>query len=167
MFHAYLQYFSRSTHTTHRRSRCAEPVFSSSSSARSDPSRPLVTQTGSYPTIVCDKIYLMARPHTNTAVATADTVGSPPVLGQFGASGSAQATAEAFFALIFATAPGKVVLSSGSSSQSFDINAGINSIRAPLIPGQGMRATLARSGTTYIDFAPSFTFASECSAGLA
>lgn len=44
-------------------------------------------KTGTYPTIACDVVYLMARPHDNRAVGTNDPAG-PPTLGQYGAPGS-------------------------------------------------------------------------------
>jgi hypothetical protein len=44
-------------------------------------------KTGKYPTISCDVVYLMARPHDNRAVGTNDPAG-PPTLGQYGAPGS-------------------------------------------------------------------------------
>ena len=116
-------------------------------------------KTGSYPAITCDKIYLHARPHTNTAVATADTAGAPPTLGPNGAQGSQTAAAEAFFALVFATSAGDIVMSSGGSMKTFPVKAGINIFTAPLTPGSGMNAKLVRQGSTFIDFTPNFTFA--------
>ncbi|KAL7410783.1 glycosyl hydrolase family 71-domain-containing protein [Mrakia frigida] len=116
-------------------------------------------KTGSYPAITCDKIYLHARPHINTAVATADTAGGRrPTLGQNGAAGSHTAAANNFFALVFATSAGTVVMKSGSSSQKFSVPAGITILTAPLTAGSGMTATLSRSGKTYVDFTPAFTF---------
>jgi len=116
---------------------------------------------GAYPAITCDKIYLQARPHINTAVATADTAGAPPTLGQNGAAGSWTAATNNFFALVFATSAGTVVMKSGSSSKTFSVPAGITVLTAPLTTGSGMTATLSRGGTTYVDFTPSFTFAGE------
>ncbi|CDZ96275.1 Glycoside hydrolase, family 71 [Phaffia rhodozyma] len=117
-------------------------------------------KTGKFPAITCDKVYLSARPHVNTAVATADTAGAPPTLTQTGASGSNTAEINSFFALVFATAPSTVTLSSGTSSTTFSVNAGISSLASPLVGGQGMKVVLTRSGSTYVDYSPSnYTFA--------
>lgn len=126
----------------------------------------------------------MARPHVNPISASSDSVG-PPSLGQNGdygslnqvrplstrflSSPSTEATimqvSNSFFALVFATAPGTLVLSSGSQSTTTQLTAGINRVSSPLVVGQGMKAVLSRSGRTYVTLQPaSYTFAGERSA---
>lgn len=120
-------------------------------------------KTGVYPTITCDVIYLMSRPHDNTAVASADSAGAPPTLGQGGAAGSYTAETNSFFALVFATSSATVKLTSGSSSKTFTVPAGITRVEAPTTNGYAINAKMTRNGQTFVDFTPSgFKFSGRC-----
>lgn len=67
-----------------------------------------------------------------------------------------------FFALVFSTAPATVTLTSGSSSKTFTIPAGISRLEAPLQTGAGMNVKMVRGQQTYVNFTPSgFTFAGK------
>ncbi|QRW12672.1 alpha-1,3-glucanase [Ceratobasidium sp. AG-Ba] len=94
-------------------------------------------KTGQYPAITKDQVFLSARPHPAKAMPTEDNL----------------------WAVVFATQPGKLTLSADPSKpQSFDIPAGVSKLQIPLIPGQGITATLTRNGATVVDMKPDFTF---------
>lgn len=106
-------------------------------------------KTGSYPTITQDKVFLMARPHPAMANANADSVGPPT---------GREHSQDNFYALIFATAPSSVTLTSGAGSQSFSVNAGVTRLQYALAPGGGMSAKISRNGADVVSLSPNFTF---------
>jgi glucan endo-1,3-alpha-glucosidase len=106
-------------------------------------------KTGSYPAITQDKVYLMARPHPAFANAYADSVG-PPTGREY--------SQDNMYALVFATSPSTVTLSSGAGSQSFSVNAGVTRLQHALAAGGGMSAKITRNGADVVDFSPNFTF---------
>lgn len=106
-------------------------------------------RTGNYPAITQDKVYLTARPHPAFANAYSDPVGPPT---------GREHTQDNFYALVFATAPSTVVLSSGAGSQTFSVNAGATRLQYALAAGGGMSAKITRNGADVVNFSPSFTF---------
>ncbi|CED82064.1 Glycoside hydrolase, family 71 [Phaffia rhodozyma] len=115
-------------------------------------------RSGSYPDIEQDVIHLSARPHSNSAVASADDCGRPTG-GQNGPADGYQWTEDKFFALVFASGAGSVTLTSGSLSSTHDVQAGINYLDASLQSGSGMSATMTRDGTVTASVSPaSYTF---------
>ncbi|QRV84039.1 alpha-1,3-glucanase [Ceratobasidium sp. AG-Ba] len=125
-------------------------------------------KTGQYPAITKDQVFLSARPHPAKADASNDPVGKPKdfelvayILGPFCyfTNRSFPQTEDNLWAVVFATQPGKLTLSADPSKpQSFDIPAGVSKLQIPLIPGQGITATLTRNGATVVDMKPDFTF---------
>lgn len=107
-------------------------------------------KTGSYPAITEDKLYLWARPHPSSANAP-DPVGKPD---------NFQLDQDVLWAVVFATAPATVTLyTSDTTSQTFQVQAGVNKLSTDLTPGGYMRGTVQRNGQTVIDFRPQgYTF---------
>ncbi|PSR74813.1 hypothetical protein PHLCEN_2v9527 [Hermanssonia centrifuga] len=102
-------------------------------------------KTGSYPQITEDKLYMWARPHTKDANAP-DPVGKPD---------NYELDQDVLWAVVFATANSTVTLyTSDSTSQTFNVNAGVNKISTDLTPGGYMRGTIVRNGQTIVDFRP-------------
>ncbi|KAL7413970.1 glycoside hydrolase, partial [Mrakia frigida] len=92
-------------------------------------------KTGQYPQISNDRIFLSSRPHSNTANAWgAGEFGRPTGMQNGDPNGYLWPTND-FFALVFAKAAGTVVLSSGSISKSFNVNAGVNFLSCGLSTG--------------------------------
>ncbi|KAL7413969.1 glycosyl hydrolase family 71-domain-containing protein [Mrakia frigida] len=118
-------------------------------------------KTGQYPQISNDRIFLSSRPHSNTANAWGAGEFGRPTGMQNGDPNGYLWTTNDFFALVFAKAAGTVVLSSGSISKSFNVNAGVNFLSCGLSTGNGMRAVLSRSGSNVLNFQPSFTFTQD------
>ncbi|KAG8741790.1 hypothetical protein FRC11_014623, partial [Ceratobasidium sp. 423] len=107
-------------------------------------------KTGQYPTIEKDQIFLTARPHPARADASNDPVGKPTDF---------ELTEDALWAVVFATAPAKVALSTDPAKpEEFDIPTGVSKLRIPLVPGQGIAATMVRGGATLVDMKPDFYF---------
>ena len=106
---------------------------------------------GKYPKIKTDKIYLWARPHPKDADASNDPVGKPD---------NFELDQDVLWAVVFATAPGSVTLStSDSTQQTFPVQAGVNKLQLELTPGGYMRGVLTRDGKTVIDLRPQgYTF---------
>ncbi|OBZ69001.1 hypothetical protein A0H81_11350 [Grifola frondosa] len=107
-------------------------------------------KTGSAPAITQDKIYLWARPHPKDADSP-DPVGKPTdfILTQ-----------DTLWALVFATSDATVTLAtSNTTSQTFNVTAGVNKLSLPLTPGGFIQGTLQRGGQTVVDVKPdNFTF---------
>ncbi|KAF9450512.1 glycoside hydrolase family 71 protein [Macrolepiota fuliginosa MF-IS2] len=109
-------------------------------------------KTGSYPAITEDAIYFWARPHPAQATASADPLARP--------SGYDYAE-DSLWALVFATQPGQVTLTCGSSTQQFSIEAGVNKLKLPLSSGT-ITVSMTRNGQTIINQSPSdFTYSSS------
>ena len=107
-------------------------------------------KTGTYPDITEDKLYLWARPHPGNAVASSDPVGPPD---------SYQLLADVMFAVVMATSPCTVTLAtSTSSSQSFDVPAGVTKLSLPIAAGGTMYGKIVRNGNTVLELDPQFTF---------
>ena len=111
-------------------------------------------KTGAEPVVTQDSIVLQGRPHIRDAKAPADKLGVPP----FGF----KATEDKFFGTVFATAPGKITLSSapdGSDAVTTDVPAGVSKIAHPLVVGGNMKAILTRDNKEVVNLTPAgFTF---------
>lgn len=106
-------------------------------------------RTGSYPTITQDELYIWARPHTKNAQASNDPMGPPT---------NYQLTEDKMWAVVFATQPATVTLTTGSP-QTFDVPAGVTKLSLALQPGAGMSGSVSRNGNTVVDVqAPGYTF---------
>ncbi|PCH40092.1 glycoside hydrolase family 71 protein [Wolfiporia cocos MD-104 SS10] len=108
-------------------------------------------RTGSYPEITTDQLYMWARPHPKNADASNDPVGKPT---------SYQLTQDLLWAVVFATEPSTVTLTTAPSvSQTFAVPAGVTKLSMALTPGSGMSGTITRNGATVVDVqADGFTF---------
>jgi glucan endo-1,3-alpha-glucosidase len=107
-------------------------------------------KTGSFPEITEDKIYLWSRPHPRDATASSDPVGKPQ---------SFQLLEDVVFAVVMATSPSKVTLSTGpSSSQTFDVPSGVTKLTIPISGGGTMYGKIERGGNIIVELDPDFTF---------
>ena len=106
-------------------------------------------KTGSYPEINQDKIYLWSRPHPRDATASSDSVGKPD---------SYQLMEDAVYAVVMATSPSKVTLSTGPSSKTFDVPAGVSKLTIPISAGGTMYGKVERDGNTVVELDPEFNF---------
>ena len=107
-------------------------------------------KTGSYPEINQDKIYLWSRPHPRDATASSDSVGKPQ---------SYQLLEDAVYAVVMATSPSTVTLSTGpSSSQTFNVPIGLSKLSIPISAGGTMYGKIERNGNTIVELDPDFTF---------
>ncbi|KAG8992977.1 hypothetical protein FRB93_002129 [Tulasnella sp. JGI-2019a] len=105
-------------------------------------------KTGVYPVIREDRVILSARPHARDADAN-DHVERPT---------NWQWTDDYLWALVFATAPGVITLSSGSNSQSYNVVGGVSKLQ--LAQGEGgVGAAMSRNGENVYSFSPTgFSF---------
>lgn len=58
------------------------------------------------------------------------------------------------WAAVFAPSAATVTLSCGSSTQTFNVNAGVTKLKIPLAPGK-MSVKMVRNGQTIIEYTPS------------
>ncbi|KAJ7250848.1 glycoside hydrolase [Mycena haematopus] len=109
-------------------------------------------KTGNPPVIAQDEIIMYSRPHPANAQSP-DPVGPPT---------NFQVTQDAVWAIVMATAPGSVTLSTtATDAQSFDVQAGINKLSIPIAPGGTLNAELSRNGASVVTLAnpgTNFTF---------
>lgn len=106
-------------------------------------------KTGAYPAVTTDKLILWARPHPHLAQASADPVGEPT---------GYQNTDDNLYAAVFATSAGSVTLTSGSTSQTFTVTAGLNKLKMPLAAG-AIGGQLTRNGATVASYDSTGSFA--------
>ncbi|KAF9516438.1 glycoside hydrolase family 71 protein [Hydnum rufescens UP504] len=112
-------------------------------------------RTGVYPTITKNRIFLSSRPHSRDLTIN-DPIGKPS---------NWQWTDDYLYAVVFATGPGSLRLSIGSSSSTTDINAGVNKIKLALSPGSPTAVLFDSGGNTILTFSPSgFTYITNPSA---
>ena len=95
-------------------------------------------KTGTYPAITEDKIIIWQRPHPHNAIATNDPAGQPT---------GWQNTDDNLYAVVMATAAGSVTLNAGSTSQTFQVSAGLSKLKIPSAVG-GMGGSISRNGQT-------------------
>lgn len=107
-------------------------------------------KTGTYPTIEKDQIYMWSRPHPAAAEAP-DSVPQPT---------NYQLFQDYVWAVVLTTAPSSVTLStSDSSSQTFDVPAGLSKLSVPISAGDTMKGSIVRDNQTVVELsADSFTF---------
>ncbi|EGN98394.1 glycoside hydrolase family 71 protein [Serpula lacrymans var. lacrymans S7.3] len=107
-------------------------------------------KTGSYPAVTKDQLYLWSRTHPVNADAP-DPVGRPS---------NYQLTQDKLWAVVMATAPSTVILSTSSTnSQTFSVPEGVSKLSLPIEAGGIMHGTITRNGQTVVDLQPSnFTF---------
>ncbi|KAK8865867.1 hypothetical protein IAR55_001015 [Kwoniella newhampshirensis] len=99
-------------------------------------------KTGSYPSITKDEIIMWARPHPHDATATSDPVGRPTGWTY---------TEDNLYAVVLATAPSTVTLTSGTNSQTFSVSEGLTKLKIPMSAGS-MGGTIARSGSSVASY---------------
>ncbi len=107
-------------------------------------------KTGSYPSITTDSITMWARPHPYNANAWGDSVGQPA---------NWQDTQDYVWVLVMATASGSVSITSGSTTSTFSVVAGPNSIKVASQAGS-MSGTFTRNGATMasVDAGSNYSF---------
>ncbi|OCF33259.1 hypothetical protein I316_05000 [Kwoniella heveanensis BCC8398] len=107
-------------------------------------------KTGSYPTITKDEIVMWARPHPHDATASSDSTGRPAGWSY---------TEDYLYAVVLSTDGAEVTLTSGGSSQTFTVSAGLSKLKIPLSAGS-ISGSITRSGSTVAsyDAGSSFTY---------
>ncbi|ORX34643.1 glycosyl hydrolase family 71-domain-containing protein [Kockovaella imperatae] len=93
-------------------------------------------KTGSYPDITKDQVLLWQRPHAADANCPNDPAGKPA---------GTENTDDNLYAIALMTAPGSVTLTAGSTSQTFQVPAGLNKLKIPSAPG-AMGGSISRGG---------------------
>ncbi|KAI0768974.1 glycoside hydrolase [Trametes elegans] len=108
-------------------------------------------KTGKAPRIEKDQLVMWARPHPKRAQASSDPVPAPT---------NFELTQDQLWAVVLATAPGSLTLStSDKTHRTFAVAAGVNTLNVTLSPGGYMHGALARHGKTLLDVKPSaYTF---------
>jgi len=105
-------------------------------------------KTGQAPAVEKDQIFMWSRPHPTNAQAP-DATGPPT---------NFQVTQDAVWAVVLATAPGSVTLSTtATDAQTFDVTPGVNKLSVPIAPGGNLHGVLTRDGATVVELAPSAT----------
>ncbi|KAI0354941.1 glycoside hydrolase [Trametes cingulata] len=107
-------------------------------------------KTGQAPAVTKDQLVMWARPHPKNATPN-DPVGPPKDFQLF---------QDKLWAVVLATADGQLTLAtSDTTTQTFDVKAGVNKLSLDLTPGGFMHGTLTRNGQTVIDLKPDgYTF---------
>ncbi|TXT07365.1 hypothetical protein VHUM_03085 [Vanrija humicola] len=105
-------------------------------------------KTGAYPAITKDSITLWSRPHPAAATASNDPVGRPTNAGW---------TSDFLYAVVLATAPATVTLTSGTTSQTFQVGAGLSKLKLASAPG-GIGGSVARNGNTVVEYSSGSAF---------
>ncbi|KAI0644960.1 glycoside hydrolase family 71 protein [Trametes meyenii] len=102
---------------------------------------------GVYPPIERDKIYMWSRPHLKSAEAVNDPIGRPDRW---------QLTDDTIWVVAFATGPAEVRIHAGDNlpPQSWKVDNGVWKLSHPMVPGEGMKATMVRAGTIVAQCAP-------------
>jgi glucan endo-1,3-alpha-glucosidase len=125
-------------------------------------------KNGRYSAITRDQVYISSRPHTHDAVAASDGLGRPlgwdwvravpPIRVCLAVADTVRAqTVDNLWAVVFATAPGSLALTSGANTTTFAVAAGVNKFAMPSLPG-AIRATLTRAGAVVVDVNPGDAF---------
>jgi glucan endo-1,3-alpha-glucosidase len=67
-------------------------------------------------------------------------------------------TQDAVWAVVLATAPGQVTLSTtATDAKTFDVTPGVNKLSIPIAPGGNLHGVLQRDGATVVELAPAAT----------
>ncbi|ODO07533.1 glucan endo-1,3-alpha-glucosidase agn1 [Cryptococcus wingfieldii CBS 7118] len=99
-------------------------------------------KTGAYPSITEDELVMWARPHPHDATATSDSIGRPTGYSY---------TEDYLYAVVMATEAATVTLTSGSTTESFSVEAGLTKLRISLAAGS-ISGTITRSGSTVASY---------------
>ena len=102
-------------------------------------------KTGAYPAVTEDKVFLWSRPHTHDATASDDSVGRPT---------NWDITEDYLYAVVLATEASTVTLTSGSTTSTFSVDAGLTKLKLASEAG-GIGATIARDGSTVASYTSS------------
>ncbi|KAJ7109754.1 glycoside hydrolase [Mycena crocata] len=109
-------------------------------------------KTGQALAVEKDQIFMWSRPHPTNAQAP-DAQGPPTTF---------ELTQDQVWAVVLATAPGTVKLSTTDTDEkSFDLVPGVNKLAIPIAPGGTLRGVLTRDGQTVVELATpatEFTF---------
>ncbi|PPQ79164.1 hypothetical protein CVT25_002792 [Psilocybe cyanescens] len=100
-------------------------------------------QTGTYPTITKDRVFMWARPHPKEATA-GDSVPRPD---------NWQLTDDTAWVVVFATAPARISVYTNENSadkKNYEIKAGVSKLSFPLRADEGMKASLIRDNKTVV-----------------
>jgi glucan endo-1,3-alpha-glucosidase len=79
-------------------------------------------KTGSYPAITKDSIIMWSRPHPKAATASNDNIGRPQ---------GWEKTDDNLYAVVMTTGPAIVSLTSGSTTTTFSVQAGLSKLKVP------------------------------------
>ncbi|KAL1412022.1 hypothetical protein Q8F55_003019 [Vanrija albida] len=105
-------------------------------------------KTGAYPAITKDSITLWSRPHPAAATASNDAVGRPTNWGW---------TNDNLYAVVLTTAPATVTLTSGATTQTFEVGAGLSKLKLASAPG-GIGGSVSRNGNTVVQYSSGSAF---------
>lgn len=99
-------------------------------------------KTGAYPTITEDEIIVWARPHPHDATASSDSIGRPTGWSY---------TEDYLYAVALTTDAATVTLTSGSTTETFTVSAGLTKLRVSLSEGS-ISGSISRSGSTVASY---------------
>ncbi|WVQ71228.1 hypothetical protein IAR50_000753 [Cryptococcus sp. DSM 104548] len=99
-------------------------------------------KNGAYPSITEDELIMWARPHPHDATATSDSVGKPTGYDY---------TEDYLYAVVMTTDAATVTLTSGSTTESFSVEAGLTKLKISLAAGS-ISGTITRSGSTVASY---------------
>ncbi|WWD17948.1 hypothetical protein CI109_102393 [Kwoniella shandongensis] len=99
-------------------------------------------KTGAYPSITKDEIVMWARPHPHDAQASSDSVGKPT---------GWSFTEDNLYAVVLASQPSTVTLTSGSNTQTFSVSAGLTKLKIPMSAGS-IGGAINRSGSNVASY---------------
>ncbi|KAG9003868.1 hypothetical protein FRB90_011102 [Tulasnella sp. 427] len=105
-------------------------------------------KTGVAPTITQDKIYMWARPHGKSDSAN-DYIGRP---------NNADWTNDYVWIVLFATGPGTLTVTQGSSSGTFGVYAGVNKLQLASAVASSVTATLTRTSAQVFSYTAPISF---------
>jgi glucan endo-1,3-alpha-glucosidase len=99
-------------------------------------------KTGSYPAITKDSIVMWSRPHPKAATASNDYIGRPSGWDR---------TEDNLYAVVLTTGPATVSLTSGSTTTTFSVQAGLSKLKMPSSVG-GISGTITRNGAAVASY---------------
>lgn len=99
-------------------------------------------KTGAYPTITADEIIMWARPHPHDATASSDSIGRPTGWSY---------TDDYLYAVAMTTDAATVTLTSGSTTETFSVSAGLTKLKIALSAGS-ISGSISRSGNTVASY---------------
>jgi len=105
-------------------------------------------KTGSYPEITEDSIIIWSRPHPHGATASDDSAGQPTGWDR---------TDDNLYAVVLTKADAIVALTSGSTTQTFSVSAGLTKLKMPSSTGS-MSGQIHRSGSLVASYSAGSKF---------